>query len=683
MLITNWLSALVSRIRRRPRYNSRARRSIRKRLQTIQQNRITTVDPLEDRVMLTGFDPDDTLYSTRDNTVQIQVDGNYAVVCNPGSGDNALGAPNDPYVYVRNDNGTPTDKSDDTWDFQAELILPSRSEWEKVSSIDISGDTIVVGISVDSVHGSYRGSVYVFTRSGETWSQQAELTPEAADYNDLDLFGDAVAISGDTIFVGAPGDDAYGPDAGSVYVYSRTGSSWSESQKLSTSLNDYEPDSYLDVYSKNFGGQFILDDGTLVVNNTINGTVSIFTQNGGIWEENQVLTPFEGTNVERITIDGDKLLFASEHEVTIYTSTDGIWTHQADLDLPENIDGEWLFSVQNIGISEDTISVVSKQGPEPSYPGYEDYEYIIRKFEFKESEWILTQKQSLGYQYPSPSVNSGSHLAGVELLTFGYLDRSASSRFSISDAEVVEGNSGEKNLIFTVTRSGTNAGDLNSDVSVAYEMLPGGTALVGIDYAEFETTMLSFTADPTALSQTQQIAIPIYGDDEVEANETFSIRLLPVSDGTSITDETGTGTILNNDAGISVGDVVVNEGNAGENKIVTFNVARWGDLNQATSVDYTISAGTAVAGVDYNVISPATGTVIFAADTEDALQIETISIEIIGDNLVEVDKTLTVTIQNSTGTQITKSSATATIVNDDAATLTIDDVVVSGRFCGE
>ncbi|EDL56158.1 choice-of-anchor D domain-containing protein [Gimesia maris] len=55
MLITNWLSALVTRIRHRPRYNSRTRRSIRKRWQAIQQNKITTVDVLEAREMLTSL----------------------------------------------------------------------------------------------------------------------------------------------------------------------------------------------------------------------------------------------------------------------------------------------------------------------------------------------------------------------------------------------------------------------------------------------------------------------------------------------------------------------------------------------------------------------------------------------------------------------------------------------------
>ncbi|WP_197998444.1 tandem-95 repeat protein, partial [Gimesia aquarii] len=53
MLISNWLSALISRIQRRPRYNSRARRAIRKRWEAVQQNRLTTVDALEERTMLT------------------------------------------------------------------------------------------------------------------------------------------------------------------------------------------------------------------------------------------------------------------------------------------------------------------------------------------------------------------------------------------------------------------------------------------------------------------------------------------------------------------------------------------------------------------------------------------------------------------------------------------------------
>ena len=46
-----------------------------------------------------------------------------------------------------------------------------------------------------------QGSAYVFTRSGTTWTQQAKLT--ASDGAADDCFGDSVALSGDTALVGA------------------------------------------------------------------------------------------------------------------------------------------------------------------------------------------------------------------------------------------------------------------------------------------------------------------------------------------------------------------------------------------------------------------------------------------------------------------------------------------------
>ena len=65
---------------------------------------------------------------------------------------------------------------------------------------------------------SASGSAYVFTRTGTTWTQQAQLT--ASDGASTDEFGMSVAIAGDTIVVGAYLDDNdNGADSGSAYIY--------------------------------------------------------------------------------------------------------------------------------------------------------------------------------------------------------------------------------------------------------------------------------------------------------------------------------------------------------------------------------------------------------------------------------------------------------------------------------
>ena len=63
------------------------------------------------------------------------------------------------------------------------------------------------------------GSAYVFARSGATWGQQAKIT--APDGEAGDEFGSSVALSGDTVVVGAPFDDDAGADSGSAYWFVR------------------------------------------------------------------------------------------------------------------------------------------------------------------------------------------------------------------------------------------------------------------------------------------------------------------------------------------------------------------------------------------------------------------------------------------------------------------------------
>ena len=66
------------------------------------------------------------------------------------------------------------------------------------ASVAISGDTIVVGAHLNDDAGSDSGSAYVFTRSGTIWTEQAKLT--ASDAAAGDFFGLQVAVSGDTVF---------------------------------------------------------------------------------------------------------------------------------------------------------------------------------------------------------------------------------------------------------------------------------------------------------------------------------------------------------------------------------------------------------------------------------------------------------------------------------------------------
>jgi hypothetical protein len=125
------------------------------------------------------------------------------------------------------------------------------------SSVAVSGDTVVIGaVGEDSAAtgvggdqannaASGSGAAYVFTRSGGTWTQQAYL--KASNTGSNDAFGYSVAISGDTVVVGAVGEDSNetgtagtgasnsASDSGAAYVFVRSGTTWTQQAYLKAS----------------------------------------------------------------------------------------------------------------------------------------------------------------------------------------------------------------------------------------------------------------------------------------------------------------------------------------------------------------------------------------------------------------------------------------------------------------
>lgn len=101
------------------------------------------------------------------------------------------------------------------------------------AALAVSGDTVVVGAPEDDDNGERSGSVYVFVRDGGSWVQQAKLHPVAGAAGDN--FGYSVAVDGDTAVIGASSDDENGINSGSVYIFVRSGSTWAQQAKLTSS----------------------------------------------------------------------------------------------------------------------------------------------------------------------------------------------------------------------------------------------------------------------------------------------------------------------------------------------------------------------------------------------------------------------------------------------------------------
>jgi len=129
----------------------------------------------------------------------------------------------------------------DPWIQQLPKLIPSDGAAgdDFGFSVAVSGDTIVVGARFDSDNGDFSGSAYVFIMPGGGWvdmPETAKLT--ASDGAASDHFGWSAAISGDTIVVGALDDDDNGDRSGSAYVFVRPLTGWvdtTETAKLTAS----------------------------------------------------------------------------------------------------------------------------------------------------------------------------------------------------------------------------------------------------------------------------------------------------------------------------------------------------------------------------------------------------------------------------------------------------------------
>jgi len=223
-------------------------------------------------------------------------------------------------------------------------------------------------------------------------------------------------------------------------------------------------------------------------------------------------------------------------------------------------------------------------------------------------------------------------------------------KIAIADTMVKEGDGGTRNLAFTVTLSEATSGP----VTVTYATADG-TAKAGQDYIA-QTGTLSFAAGETS----KVINVKVTGDTALESNETLKVNLTSATGG-KIVDALAGGTIVNDDATISVSDASVTEGNNGTSNLA-FTVTLSAAASGPVSVAYATSNGTARAGQDY---IAQTGILTFAAGETSKV----VNIQVTGDTVVEANETLRFNLSSPTGATIRDGAGIGTIVNDDSTAL--------------
>ncbi len=300
----------------------------------------------------------------------------------------------------------------DPWVHQAYLKSENNQDGDYFGyPVAIDGDTLVVAASNENILESgddddrLQGGVYVFVRSGENWSLQERLT--ASNGAPGDLFGFSVDISGDTIVVGAihessdatgvlngsdPGpDNDNSLDSGAAYVFKRTGTDWALEAYLKAPNNDS---------GDLFGASVAIDGGTIAVgailersndpldsaNNagTDNGAVYVFVRDVVTWTYQDYLKAPNTTDGDTfgsaVDLDGDTVVVgvyledsstsgiisgddlsaandtgSNNGAAYVFKRTGSTWDHQAYLKAPNNSNEDY-FGI-SVAIAADTVVV--------------------------------------------------------------------------------------------------------------------------------------------------------------------------------------------------------------------------------------------------------------------------------------------------------------------------------------
>ena len=311
------------------------------------------------------------------------------------------------------------------WAQQAYVKAPNAEADDYFgSSVAVSGDTVVVGAAYEDSNlttitngttasadnsAAQAGAVYVFTRSGSTWTQQAYLKAPNAETNEF--FGTSVAVSGDTVVVGAPFESSNqttitngttasannsAPSAGAAYVFTRSGTNWTQQAYLkapNAGAGDYFGYSVavsgdtvvVGAYGEDSNQTTITNGTTASADNSASyaGAAYVFTRSGTNWTQQAYLkAPNAGTNDEfgsSVAVSGDTVVVGSLYEasnqttitngatasadnsaaqagaVYVFTRSGTTWTQQAYLKAPNAEAGDQFG--YSVAVSGDTVVV--------------------------------------------------------------------------------------------------------------------------------------------------------------------------------------------------------------------------------------------------------------------------------------------------------------------------------------
>ena len=298
---------------------------------------------------------DKQAYDQFGQVVSISSNGNTAIA---GAYNEDTGGTNAGAAYIFTRSGT-------TWTQQAKIQASDKATNDLFGySVSISGDgnTAIAG----ALFEEYGGSAYIFTRSGTTWTQQAKI--QASDRQASDFFGSSVSMSsnGNTAIVGAMFEDTGGSSAGAAYIFTRSGTTWTQQVKIQASDKQASDNFGVSVAISDDGNTAIVGAYTEDTGGTNAGAAYIFTRSGTTWTQqakiqasDKATNDFFGSSVS-MSSNGNTALVGAYNDHTgsdrtgsayIFTRSGTTWTQQARIQASDKQAGD-LFGY-SVSISDD------------------------------------------------------------------------------------------------------------------------------------------------------------------------------------------------------------------------------------------------------------------------------------------------------------------------------------------
>lgn len=328
--------------------------------------------------------------------------------------------------------------------------------------VSLYGNTVVIGAANDD---SMRGAAYVFTRSGATWTQQKKLI--ASDGAASSYFGWSTAIYGDVAVIGAFGADG---GMGAAYVFTRTGNIWTEQQKLtpwdgaagdnfgiSVAINEnnaiaigawqhngdrgavytflptadgwapFQKLTASDAAVNDWLGYSVAMSGTTIISGAYNkangqGAVYVFDWHNGSWGQQQKLTARDAIDNDffgyAVDIAGDTAVIGaygrdgSRGRAYVFTRTGSNWTEQQKLIVNDNLPNDFAGSA--VAISGNTV-IIGAYGK----MNFQGSGYVFRR---SGTTWTQIQKLIRSNGSSGDNLGQSVDIDGIYIILGAFLD---------------------------------------------------------------------------------------------------------------------------------------------------------------------------------------------------------------------------------------------------------------------